>query len=90
MTFAADRRCVQCGCRWKPGCPRWAGFVFILVGLFFVTMGVLSVLAFSASDIILVAAAVLIGLPAIGYGIGAILGKASRIEIVEHGRVQRF
>ncbi len=45
VAFKSDRICLECGTRYTPPTPRWAGVVFILLGLFFAWVLVSLILA---------------------------------------------
>jgi hypothetical protein len=45
IAFMQDRVCESCGTRYTPPTPRWAGIVFILVGVLLAAFGLFGVVA---------------------------------------------
>lgn len=48
VAFTKDRVCQECGSKWQPATPRWAGWAFVALGTAFLLIAVLATRAFLA------------------------------------------
>jgi len=77
IAFASDRICTSCGTRYVPPTPRWAGVIFIIIGLIMVAFAPFAILTRISVFNLLGVPAGLFGLLAIGFGIRALWHRGS-------------
>jgi hypothetical protein len=101
VTVSGNRRCRDCGCRWRPRMPRWGGYVLLVFGLS-LAAAIVCFLGWALSrdswgslfrsDMIGFAGLTLMSIPMLSlticYGWGVIRGTRGAAKIQESGSPQ--
>ena len=89
FTFVWDRECRESGTVWRPACPKWAGWIFLGIGLIMVMLGIAAIagsLWLRELGLVLISWPILLHICILVYGLNIVAGKSGRLRSLHQGR----